>query len=229
MASAEQHEYGANEITVLEGLEAVRKRPGMYIGSTGERGLHHLVWEVVANSVDEAMAGYADKVEVTLHQDGSVEVHDNGRGIPTDKEPKTGLPGVEVVARNGETRPWKVGGLDRTTAHLVSTSNGGPAYGGTPDDAALVEAIRDLKARGLKVTFYPFLMMDVPAGNTLPDPWSDYAAAIGQSVLPWRGRITCSPAAGFAGTVDKTAAAAYVQQGQSWADSASLQAIRSRL
>ncbi|WGL54192.1 DNA topoisomerase IV subunit B [Nocardioides sp. BP30] len=82
----------------MEGLEAVRKRPGMYIGSTDTRGLMHCVWEIIDNGVDEALAGYANRVEVTLHADGSVEVYDDGRGIPTDKEPKTGLPGVEVVA-----------------------------------------------------------------------------------------------------------------------------------
>lgn len=83
---------------MLEGLEAVRKRPGMYIGSTDTRGLMHCVWEIIDNGVDEALAGHAHRVEVTLHPDGSVEVYDDGRGIPTDKEPKTGLPGVEVVA-----------------------------------------------------------------------------------------------------------------------------------
>ncbi|AGP29663.1 DNA gyrase subunit B [Corynebacterium terpenotabidum Y-11] len=89
-------EYGAEQITILEGLEAVRKRPGMYIGSTSERGLHHLIWEVVDNSVDEAMAGFADRVEVTLKDDGSVEVVDNGRGIPVEMHP-TGRPTVQVV------------------------------------------------------------------------------------------------------------------------------------
>ncbi|MDN5719104.1 MAG: DNA topoisomerase (ATP-hydrolyzing) subunit B [Corynebacterium sp.] len=89
-------EYGADSITILEGLEAVRKRPGMYIGSTGERGLHHLIWEVVDNSVDEAMAGFATHVEVILHDDGSVEVTDNGRGIPVEMHP-TGRPTVQVV------------------------------------------------------------------------------------------------------------------------------------
>ncbi|WP_442852436.1 DNA gyrase/topoisomerase IV subunit B [Nocardioides sp. Iso805N] len=79
-------------------MEAVRKRPGMYIGSTDTRGLMHCVWEIIDNGVDEALAGFANRVEVTLHADGSVEVYDDGRGIPTDKEPKTGLPGVEVVA-----------------------------------------------------------------------------------------------------------------------------------
>ncbi|WP_414858572.1 DNA gyrase/topoisomerase IV subunit B [Nocardioides sp. Root151] len=83
---------------MLEGLEAVRKRPGMYIGSTDTRGLMHCVWEIIDNGVDEALAGVAQRIEVTLHPDGSVEVYDDGRGIPTDKEPKTGLPGVEVVA-----------------------------------------------------------------------------------------------------------------------------------
>ena len=83
---------------VLEGLEAVRKRPGMYIGSTDTRGLMHCLWEIIDNGVDEALAGAAHHVEVTLHSDDSVDVHDDGRGIPTDKEPRTGLPGVEVVA-----------------------------------------------------------------------------------------------------------------------------------
>ena len=83
---------------MLEGLEAVRKRPGMYIGSTDTRGLMHCLWEIIDNGVDEALAGHAQRVEVTLHADDSIEVYDDGRGIPTDKEPKTGLPGVEVVA-----------------------------------------------------------------------------------------------------------------------------------
>ncbi|MGZ4471354.1 MAG: DNA gyrase/topoisomerase IV subunit B [Nocardioidaceae bacterium] len=89
--------YNAHHLLVLEGLEAVRKRPGMYIGSTDTRGLMHCVWEIIDNGVDEALAGAAHRIEVTLHQDGSVEVYDDGRGIPVDKEPKTGLPGVEVI------------------------------------------------------------------------------------------------------------------------------------
>ncbi|MFJ1598414.1 type IIA DNA topoisomerase subunit B [Streptomyces sp. NPDC088261] len=89
--------YTARHLLVLEGLEAVRKRPGMYIGSTDSRGLMHCLWEIIDNSVDEALGGYCDHIDVTLHEDGSVEVKDNGRGIPVDVEPKTGLSGVEVV------------------------------------------------------------------------------------------------------------------------------------
>jgi len=90
-------DYSARHLSVLEGLEAVRKRPGMYIGSTDSRGLMHCLWEIIDNSVDEALAGFGSSIEVILHDDGSVEVRDHGRGIPVDVEPKTGLTGVEVV------------------------------------------------------------------------------------------------------------------------------------
>jgi DNA gyrase subunit B len=95
--AAAKNEYTGSSITVLEGLEAVRKRPGMYIGSTSERGLHHLVWEVVDNSVDEALAGYCDRVELTLLADGGVRVSDNGRGMPVDMHPTQKRPTVEVI------------------------------------------------------------------------------------------------------------------------------------
>ena len=92
-----EHEYGGSEIQVLEGLEAVRKRPGMYIGSTSESGLHHLVYEIVDNSIDEALAGYCDEITVTIGDGDVITVVDNGRGIPVDIQPQTGLPALEVV------------------------------------------------------------------------------------------------------------------------------------
>ncbi len=96
-SASAKNDYTGSSITVLEGLEAVRKRPGMYIGSTSERGLHHLVWEVVDNSVDEALAGYADRIDVTLLADGGVRVTDNGRGMPVDMHPQQKKPTVEVI------------------------------------------------------------------------------------------------------------------------------------
>src|ERR1700740_2355321 len=96
-AKAKKTGYSADQITVLEGLEPVRKRPGMYIGGTGIDGLHHLVWELVDNGIDEALAGHATEVSVKLLADGGVTVIDNGRGIPTDIHPKTGKSTVETV------------------------------------------------------------------------------------------------------------------------------------
>jgi hypothetical protein len=112
-------------------------------------------------------------------------------------------PGVEVADKATVTESWVVGGAARSAAHVVSNVNGAPAFGGTPSDASVVRAIQDMHARGLQVMFYPFVMMDVPAGNALPNPYG----GVGQPAYPWRGRITGSVAPGLAGTVDKTAAA----------------------
>nr|WP_249200756.1 glycoside hydrolase TIM-barrel-like domain-containing protein [Thetidibacter halocola] len=117
-------------------------------------------------------------------------------------------PCVEVGDKATTPLAWRVNGLDRASAPTVSVDGSGrPVYGGTPADFSLVEAIREIRARGWRVTFYPFLLMDVPSGNSLPDPYSDNAGTLGQPAFPWRGRITCSPAVGYDGTVDQTTAA----------------------
>jgi hypothetical protein len=115
------------------------------------------------------------------------------------------MPGVENREKATQGATWFVAGLDRAGAHLVSAVDGRPAFGGTPSDASVTAAIVALKARGLKVTLYPFVMMDIPADNALPDPWSGAGV---QPPYPWRGRITCDPATGQPGTVDATGAAA---------------------
>ncbi len=113
------------------------------------------------------------------------------------------VPGVETPVRSNESKAWSVSGFSRGAAHAVSSNGGGPAYGGTPSDASVVAAIADLKARGLKVYLYPFVMMDVAEGNTLPNPYG----GTGQPAYPWRGRITCHPATGQPGSADRTTAA----------------------
>lgn len=174
--SNNQENYGASQIQVLEGLEAVRKRPGMYIGSTSSRGLHHLVWEVVDNSIDEAMNGHADTVQVIVHKDNRVTVIDNGRGIPVDIHPQTGKSTVETVLTvlhaggkfGGEG--YKVsGGLHGVGVSVVNAlseelevevrKNGQIYYQkyhqGNPEEALKVIGTTDPKDTGTKTTFKP--------------------------------------------------------------------------
>jgi hypothetical protein len=117
-------------------------------------------------------------------------------------------PKVEFKNKISKPTQWNVNGVDRFDAdEVIRDIDGDPVYGGTPSDAVVIEAIAELKARGYRVVFYPFILMDQQAGNALPNPYSNNAATLGQPVLPWRGRVTCSPAPGYVGTVDKTATA----------------------
>lgn len=171
-----QHEYGADEIQILEGLEAVRKRPGMYIGSTSARGLHHLVYEIVDNSVDEALAGFCDSIFVSINKDNSVTVIDNGRGIPIGINHKAGLPAVEVVftvlhagGKFGGGGYKVSGGLHGVGASVVNAlsnwleveiCSGGKIYKQRYERGKVVEKLSvvgecELEKTGTKVTFLP--------------------------------------------------------------------------
>src|ERR1019366_3905482 len=171
---ADKSQYGAAQIQVLEGLEPVRKRPGMYIGGTGIEGLHHLVWELVDNGIDEALAGYATQVSVKLLADGGVTVIDNGRGIPTDIHPKTKKSTVETVltvlhagGKFGGDGYKVSGGLHGVGSSvvnglskklIVSVYREGKIYqqeyaAGVPQADLKVVGKTDL--RGTEITFYP--------------------------------------------------------------------------
>lgn len=159
--------YGAESLTILEGLDAVRKRPGMYIGTTDSQGLMHCLWEIIDNSVDEALAGACTNIEVTLHQDASITVADNGRGIPVDVEPKTGLTGVEVVltklhagAKFGNSSYNAVGGLHGVGSSVVN------ALSARFD----VEVDRDGKTYRMEFKQgHPGVYEDTADGNPSPD------------------------------------------------------------
>jgi DNA gyrase subunit B len=174
MANKSNSEYGASQIQVLEGLSAVRKRPGMYIGSTDETGLHHLVWEIVDNSIDEAMAGFCTDIDVMLHKDGAVSVCDNGRGIPVDKHKKTGKSALETVmtvlhagGKFGGGGYKVSGGLhgvgvsvvnalsERVVAEVYRDGNVYQQEYHRGDAGGELKIVGKTEKRGTKITFYP--------------------------------------------------------------------------
>ena len=168
--------YSGKDMTVLEGLQAVRIRPGMYIGSTGFTGLHHLVWEICDNAIDEALAGYCTRIKVEINADGSLTVTDNGRGIPVDKVEKSGLSGVETAftilhagGKFGDNNIYKVsGGLHGVGASVVNAlskwcevevcRDGGKYFVRFENGGHIVEPLKrigDSDLRGSKVSFMP--------------------------------------------------------------------------
>lgn len=176
-------DYTARHLSVLEGLEAVRKRPGMYIGSTDSRGLMHCLWEIIDNSVDEALAGYGHDIKVILHADNSVEIHDDGRGIPIDVEPKTGLTGVEVVftklhagGKFGGGSYTASGGLHGVGASVVNALS------------ARLDAEVDRGGKTYKMSFRRGEPGRFKDSGTRPDPAATFTPFVDDSVLDVVGK-----------------------------------------
>lgn len=184
--SKSKQDYTAHHLQVLEGLEAVRKRPGMYIGSTDGRGLMHCLWEIIDNSVDEALGGHGSRIEVILHEDGSVEVRDNGRGVPVDIEPRTGLTGVELVytrlhagGKFGGGSYTASGGLHGVGASVVNALS------------ARMDVQVDRGGKTYAMSFRrgePGVFSDVAGTKGDPDPTNDFTPYVQTSQLDVVGK-----------------------------------------
>ena len=167
------------------------------------------VYENKNNSLDKVdVLASLDNLEATCQNLDMVSVIAAWHGDDLRVGTCTLKPKVELTAKTTSPDSWFVSGVNRASAVVVSTDADGPLLGGTPSDKSVYDLITEMNDRGLGVCFYPFIMMDIPSGNTKNDPYSNNAATVGQPTFPWRGRITCSPAAGYTGTVDKTATAA---------------------
>ena len=195
--------YTAKDITVLEGLEPVRKRPGMYIGGVGSTGLHHLVWEILDNSIDEAMNGYASNIIVTLHEDGtSITIADDGRGMPVDKHPKTKKSALEVIFSTlhaggkfepATTRPPAASTASAPASSMRSRRSSSRPSGATARSGRCASSRAPWSARSRRLALRVARARRSSSGPTRPSFRKSTSTPISSGSV-WRSRATCTRA-----------------------------------